>query len=133
MTEQVPSITDLGIDQGAASRLLPHLDSFVKWEMLRFFHDNPMLEAAVEDLARYTGRDETEVKPAASALHTAGLLRQQEEESGYAYALTGDEVTRGMIDHLVEGFVADRLIRLAISAHILKAHREGGKVSQMAG
>lgn len=133
MTQPVPSIADLGIDETAAARLLPHLDSFVKWELLRFFRDNPLLEAAVEDLARYTGRDETEVKPAARALCAAGLFRQEEVESGYSYALTGDEETRDMIDHLVDGFVADRLVRLAISAHILKAHRESGKLSQMAG
>lgn len=133
MTEPVPSITDLGVDEAAAARLLPHLDSFVKWELLRFLHDNPMLEAAVEDLARYTGRDETEVKPAARALTTAGLFRQEEGQTGYEYALTGDGKMREMIDHLVESFVADRLVRLAVSAHILKAHREGARLSQMAG
>jgi hypothetical protein len=131
MTDPVPSMVDLGIDREAAARLLPHLDSFVKWELLRFLHDNPNLEGAVEDLARYTGRDETELKPAAKALQTAGLFRQGEGEFGYTYSLTSDEELRGLIDHLVEGFVADRLVRLAISSHILKAHRENAKLQKV--
>ncbi len=131
MIDPVPSMIDLGIDQEAASVLLPQLDSFVKWELLRFLHDNPDLEADIEDLARYTGRDETELKPAARALHTAGLFRQGEGEFGYTYSLTSDEKMRELVDHLVKGFVADRLVRLAISSHILKAHKEAAKLQQI--
>jgi len=131
MTDPVPSMVDLGLDQEAATTLLPHLDSFVKWELLRFLHDNPNLEAAIEDLARYTGRDETELKPAARALYAGGLFQQGEEEFGYTYSLTSDEKLRRLIDHLVEGFVADRLVRLAISSHILKAHRETTRLQQV--
>lgn len=131
MTDPAPSMVDLGIDQEAAGRLLPHLDSFVKWELLRFLHDNPDLEAAIEDLARYTGRDETELKPAARALHAAGLFRQGEGEFGYTYSLTSDERLRRQIDQLVEGFVADRLVRLSISSHILKARKETIRLQQV--
>ena len=131
MTDPVPSMVDLGLDQEAATTLLPHLDSFVKWELLRFLHDNPNLEAAIEDLARYTGRDETELKPAARALYAGGLFQQGEGEFGYTYSLTSDEKLRRLIDHLVEGFVADRLVRLAISSHILKAHRETTRLQQV--
>lgn len=128
MTDPVPSMIDLGVDPEAADRLLPHLDSFVKWELLRFLHDNPGVEAAVEDLARYTGRDETEIKPAARALTSAGLLSQEDGESGYHYSLSKDGEIRGMVDHMVDGFVADRLVRLAISSHILKAHKESARL-----
>src|SRR5690242_1016429 len=110
MTDPIPSMIDLGVDQEAANLLLPHLDSFAKWELLRFLHDNPTTEAAIEDLARYTGRDETELKPAARALLAAGIFKQGEGEFGHTYSLTQDEKTREMIDHLVEGFIADRLV-----------------------
>jgi hypothetical protein len=131
MNDTVPSIIDLGIDQETSARLLPLLDSFAKWELLRFLHDNPNVEAAIEDLARYTGRDETELKPAASALHAAGLFRQGEGEYGYIYSLTSDEKLRGMIGDLVDSFIADRLVRLAVSSHILKAHRESARPQQV--
>ncbi len=131
MIDPVPSMVDLGIDQEAAATLLPHLDSFVKWELLRFLHDNPNLEAAIEDLARYTGRDETELKPAARALHAARLFDQGDGETGYTYSITSDEKMRGMVDQLVQGFVADRLVRLAISSHILKAHKEAARLQQV--
>ena len=132
----MPSLEDLGVDPHATDALLPHLDSFVKWEVLRFLTANPETIATVEDLARYTGRDETELKPSAQALSGAGLLHQveameQEIGSGYAYSLTQDERLRGYATHLAEGFQEDRLIRLLVSSHILKAQKESGKASSL--
>ncbi len=133
MTDSIPSMVDLGVDQEAAAILLPHLDSFVKWELLRFLHDNPGVEAAIEDLARYTGRDETEIKPAARALTAAGIFEQGDGDFGYVYSLTKDDRTRAFVDQIVDGFVADRLVRLAISSHILKAHRENSRLQKVIG
>ncbi len=133
MSDAVPSLVHLGIDPEAAARLLPLLDSFVKWELLRLLHDNPALEAGIEDLARYTGRDETEIKPATRALLSAGVLGESEGEFGHVYSLTKDTKVREAIDNLVEGFVADRLVRLAISSHILKAHREASRYQRVPG
>ncbi len=130
MPDPTPSMADLGINPEAAATLLPHIDSFVKWELLRFFHENPSLAATVDDLARYTGRDETELKPAARALVSAGLLGQVEGPEGYVYCLTGNDTLRGMVEHLIQGFVADRLVRLAVSAHILKALKAHRRASQ---
>jgi len=111
-----------------AALLLPHLDSFVKWELLRFLHDNPDMAATVEELARYTGRDETELKPAARALAVAGLLKQKEVGSECAYSLTADDTLRRLISHLIQGYLADRLVRLAISNQILRAQRQSWRV-----
>ncbi|MCL4370197.1 MAG: hypothetical protein M1380_04735 [Chloroflexi bacterium] len=123
MMVPAPSITDLGIDPDAAARLLPHLDSFMKWELLRFLHDNPDTPVTVEELARYLGRDETELKPAARALAGAGIFHQIDLGSEYAYALTFDEELRELIGHLVRRYLADPLIRKALSTQILGSHR----------
>lgn len=123
MSDIMPTIADLDINPDAAAMLLPHVDSFVKWELLRFLHDNPDRAATIEELARYTGRDETELKPATRSLAKAGLFRQIDGGGDYAVALTPDEPLRQMIAHLVQSFMADRLVRLAISAHILRAQR----------
>lgn len=128
MRDPVPSLTDLGIHPDAAARLLPHLDSFVKWELLRFLHDNPHLWATVEELARYLGRDEIELKPAACALAGAGILWQADAGSEYAYSLTSDEGLRQLIGHLIQGYLSDRLIRLAISTQILRNQRHAAKL-----
>lgn len=133
MPHATPDVIDLGVDPEAASRLLPHLDSFVKWELLRFLHDNPGATATVEELARYMGRDEMELKPAARALAGAGIFRQEEGDSGYAFSLTSDEGLRRLIRHLVRGFAVDRLVRLAISSHILRSQRQAAKPQHGAG
>lgn len=128
MTVPAPSMTELGIDPDAAERLLPHLDSFVKWELLRLLHDNPDTPVTVEELARYLGRDETELKPAARALATAGILEQVDVGSEYAYSLTLDGELRELVGHLVLRYVADPLIRLAFSSHILRAYHRPAKL-----
>jgi hypothetical protein len=128
MSVPAPSIADLGIDPDAAERLLPHLDSFVKWELLRFLHDNPDTPATIDELARYLGRDETELKPAARSLAAAGILFQIDAGSEYAYSLTRDEELRELIGHLVRRYLADPMIRLALSAQILRFHRRPSRM-----
>jgi len=117
------SLIDLGIDPDAADRLLPHLDSFVKWELLRFLHDNPDALVTIEELARYLGRDETELKPAARALASAGILLQVDTGQEYSYALTPDEELQDLIGHLVRRYLADPLTRAALSAQAPRHHR----------
>ncbi len=128
MWNPVPTIDDLGIDPRAVQRLLAHLDSFVKWDLLRFLHEAPDTPTRVEDLARYLGRDETELKPAARALAVAGILKQEERGGSYLFSLAQDEETRGLLGHLVERYQEDRLVRLAISAEILKTQRNAGRL-----
>lgn len=128
MREATPSITDLGINPDAAAMLLPHLDTFVKWELLRFLHDNPNAVATVGELARYLGRDETELKPAARALAIAGIVRQTDLGPEYAYSLTTDLEKRQLIGHLIQRFMADPLTRLALSTQILRSPRPSARL-----
>lgn len=122
------NIIELGIKPQVVDRLLPHLDSFVKWELLRFFHGNPEMTATVDELARYTGRDETELKPAARALATAGIIHQRDVGSGYEYCLTKDDTLRHLINHLIQSYLGDRLVRHAISSQILRTQRQASSV-----
>ena len=101
----------LGDKVQVADRLLAHLDSFLKWELLRFLHSNPDTAATVEELARYTGRDETELKPAVRALASAGIVQQKELSTGNKYSLTKDDTMRQLINHLVRSYLDDRLAR----------------------
>ncbi len=132
MTGPSPNIADLGIDPNAAVRLLPHLDSFVKWELLRFLYDNPDTPSTIGELARYLGRDEMELKPACRALASAGILHQIDLGPEYAYSLARDEELRWSVGHLVERYVADHLVRLAISSQILRAHRHATRLQYAA-
>lgn len=128
MWNPTPTTDDLGIDPRAMRRILPHLDSFVKWDLLRFLHEAPTTSATVGELARYLGRDETELKPAARALAVAGILRQEDVGTGYSFSLVEDEETRELIGRLVESYQKDRLVRLAISTQILKAQRNANRL-----
>ena len=119
----LPSLTDLGIDPEAIARLLPYLDSFLKWELLRLLHDNPDMTATIEDLARYLGRDETEVRPAARSLASSGILHQVDIGTQYVYSLVDDEELRQLVGHLVRRYLGDPLVRLALSSEILRSNR----------
>lgn len=127
-SESARGITELGIKPQVMDRLLPHLDSFVKWELLRFLHSNPETAATVEELARYTGRDEMELKPAARALAAAGIVQQNDAGSGYEYSLTKDDTLRHLINHLIQSYLGDRLVRDAISNQILRNQHQASRV-----
>ncbi len=39
------------------------INSFIKWDLVRFFHDNPHTTDTADSIARYTGRDVRTVEP----------------------------------------------------------------------
>src|SRR5260221_4409719 len=50
------------------------VNSFIKWDIVRFFHDNPHTTDTAEGIARYTGRDELIVEPELDQLAQAGVV-----------------------------------------------------------
>jgi len=57
-------------------------DSFVKIELLKFFHRNHSLLGTIEDIAVAIGRDTRTVKKALNALISAGVLTCEGERTG---------------------------------------------------
>jgi hypothetical protein len=67
-----------------------YVDSFVKWDLMRFFHENPHTIDAVDNIARYIGRDAEAVGKELAELAERGFLEEVLMEKLTVYALTSD-------------------------------------------
>ena len=123
-----------------ASRLMNDMDpalldfvktrvtSFIRWELLRFLHQNPGTTDSAANIARYTGRNVEAIRPELDKLVESGILAkralgQTARAAGNApsevYTFSPDAETR----RLIEAFVTacqDRHFRIKTVYHIIK-------------
>ena len=96
--------------------------SFIKWDLLRFLHENPYTTDSAENIAHYTGRNVDAVQPELDQLVQTSILEQRTLDGTAIYSLTQDEDTR----HLIETFMLacqDRRFRVKAVYHIIKNMR----------
>ena len=51
------------------------VNSFIKWDLVRFFHENPHTADTVENIAKYAGRNVTAVEPELEELVDSGIMK----------------------------------------------------------
>ncbi|MCK4471807.1 MAG: hypothetical protein KAW49_08490, partial [Anaerolineae bacterium] len=49
------------------------INSFVKWDLVRFFHDNPHTTDTAGNIARYAGRSVETIRPELAELAQGGV------------------------------------------------------------
>jgi hypothetical protein len=121
-------------DTDLATRLMDDMDpalldflqnkvnSFIKWDLVRFFHDNPNAADTPENIARYTGRDVRMIESELSGLVRAGVLQEKEVSGVRVFTLSKDRQVR----QLIENFVAacnDRQFRVKAIYHVIRSMR----------
>ncbi len=94
------------------------VNTFVKWDLVHFFHANPNTSDTAENTARYIGRDAGEVLAALQELAAAGLLTAHPYGPLAVYRLTSDADKRAQIAHFVQA-CADREFRLRAIYHLI--------------
>src|SRR5215813_7412363 len=77
------------------------VNSFIKWDLVRFFHDNPHTTDTAEGIARYTGRDSRTIVPELQQLVSVGILRTADLDDLTVYTLATDLETRRLIDDFI--------------------------------
>jgi hypothetical protein len=117
-----------------ASRLMDDIDpllldflrqkvnSFVKWDLVRFFHDNPYAADTADNIARYTGRDVRTIEDELDELVEAGVLNENEVSGIDIYMLASDPEMRGLIQQFVLA-CDDRLFRVKAIYHVIRGMR----------
>lgn len=90
------------LDSAMQEFLRKKVTSFIKWDLVRFFHDNPHTKDTAENVAGYIGRDVESVQGALKGLVTSGVL-QEEALSGFqVYSLSDDDLTRQSVSRFME-------------------------------
>ena len=98
------------------------VNSFVKWDLVRFFHDNPHTTDTAENIARYAGRSVEAIRAELSELAQGGVLEESQLGDMTVYSLVPDRDTRELLDQFVKAS-DDRQFRVKAIYHIIRGTR----------
>ena len=110
MNDMDPALLDL---------IRSRINSFIKWDLVRFFHENPHTADSAESIARYTGRHVDAVQPALQELVSSGVMETRTVEGTTIYVITSTPSVRALIEQFVHA-CKDRHFRLKAVYHIIK-------------
>jgi hypothetical protein len=98
------------------------VNSFIKWDLVRFLRDNPHTADSAENIAKYIGRNAATVEPELRELVTNGIMEVRSVEGIPVYSLTADLDTRELIDQFISA-CEDRHFRVKVIYHIVRGMR----------
>ena len=98
------------------------VNSFIKWDLVRFFHDNPHTADTAENIARYTGRDRHSVSPELEQLAASGVLESTSLNNMTVYMLATDKETRKLINSFILA-CDDRQFRTKAIYYVIRGMR----------
>ncbi len=95
------------------------VNSFIKWDLVRFFHDNPHTTDTAEGIARYTGRDVRTVEPELQQLVNSGVLQKTQLNDLTVYTLATEPEIRDLINTFILA-CDDRQFRVKAIYHVIR-------------
>jgi hypothetical protein len=98
------------------------VNSFIKWDLVRFFHENPNTTDTAENIARYAGRDVAIIEVELDELVGAGVLERQRIGDLQVYSLVGDVEMRSLVEQFIRA-CDDRQFRVKAIYHIIRGMR----------
>jgi len=98
------------------------VNSFVKWDLVRFFHENPNTTDTAKNVARYAGRDPVAIEQELAELAESGVLQRDTVEEMTVYSLATDQEMRDLIEQFVLA-CNDRQFRVKAIYHIIRGMR----------
>jgi hypothetical protein len=119
------------MDQDVVGRLMDDMDprlveflrtkvnSFVKWDLIHFFHEHPDTTDTAEHIAQYARQDVGTMRAELAELAGQQILVQDQMGRRATYSLSKDPAIRDMIRRLVEAS-KDRRFRVKAIYHIIR-------------
>jgi len=98
------------------------VNSFVKWDLVRFFHDNPHTTDTADNIARYAGRSVETIRAELAELARDGVLEENQLGDMTVYSLASDRQTRELLEQFVRAS-DDRQFRVKAIYHIIRGTR----------
>lgn len=97
-----------------------YIDTFAAWDLLRYFHENPLYEHSISEIALEIGRKESSITEPLYRLVELGLVSSEGmagEEPLYKYAAPAE--FRWSMEKFLDA-TRDRTNRLAVVSIVLK-------------
>ena len=98
------------------------VNSFVKWDLVHFFHDNPHTTDTAENIARYASRGVEAIRAELAELARDGVLEENQVGDTTVYSLAPDRHIRKLLTQFVRAS-ADRQFRVKAIYHIIQDTR----------
>ncbi len=99
------------------------VNSFVKWDLVRFFHDNPHTTDTADNIARYAGRNVDTIRTELAELTQDGLLEKNQLGDMIVYSLSPNPQIRELLEQFVKAS-DDRQFRVKAIYHIIRGTRQ---------
>ena len=125
----------MGSQDDLATRLMNDMDprllefirtrvnTFIKWDLVRFFHDNPHTTDTAENIARYTGREVAAIENDLNDLVESGVLQRTDVAGLTVYTLATDDEVRDLINRFILA-CNDRQFRVKAIYHVIRGMGE---------
>jgi len=110
------------IDPELLDLIQTRINSFIKWDLVRFFHENPHTTDTAENIARYTGRDARIVEPELIQLAHDGVLELDQLPEMRIYTYTDNPTLRALIGEFLDR-CEDRQFRVKAIYHVIRSLR----------
>jgi hypothetical protein len=110
------------LDPQMVSFLQNKVNTFVKWDLIRFFHDNPHAADTAENIARFTGRDILAITDELAELVESNVLIGQMVSGRAIYRLADDRQMREIVNNFVRA-CDDRMFRVKAIYHVIRSMR----------
>ena len=110
------------MDSGLLRFLQTTVNTFIKWDLVRYFHDNPHAADTAENIGRYISRDTVTVARGLDGLVESGVLRANDVPDARVYALTSDGDMQARIEQFMQA-CSDRQFRVKAIYHVIRAMR----------
>lgn len=102
--------------------LVSKVNSLVRWDLMRFFHENPHTADTAENIAFVVGRDKQVTQKALDGLVKGGLLEKKSVSTVAIYTYTSDQTLRQRIQEFVMA-CHNREFRMKAINHVIQSMR----------
>ncbi len=94
-------------DEEIGEFLQQHVSSFIKWEIIRFFHANPQTGFTLNELTKIFSYTLKNLKPNMQELSEGGLIKQQKQggTTTFSYDLSDADPKEKKLKKLIDDFI----------------------------
>ena len=98
------------------------VNSFIKWDLVRFLRENPNTADTAENIAKYVCRNAATVEPELRELVDCEIMEVKTVDGLPVYSLTTNASTRELLDRFITA-CEDRHFRVKVIYHIVRGMR----------
>ncbi|HEX2923992.1 MAG TPA: hypothetical protein VHS28_08200 [Chloroflexota bacterium] len=118
-SEENAAIRD--VDPETLDFIQKYLTSYTKWEVLKYFAENPSAVESVRGFARRLNKDQRQISEALTSLARSGIVGNGKGPEEAGYSLTADASQKATLQKIADSAKANNRFRLLLNYHITKA------------